>query len=112
MTNRDKADVCGVGTVQMKFTSGKTVTLHNVLHVPTISKSLVSVGKLDKHGFKIAIESRKVVITKWGLFVGKGYYQEGMYRLNVEKVKRDTGLLELIHSDICQLNGILTRGGN
>ena len=26
-------------------------------------------------------------------------------------VKRDTGLLELIHSDICELNGILTRGG-
>ncbi|GKB30245.1 retrovirus-related pol polyprotein from transposon TNT 1-94 [Tanacetum coccineum] len=71
-------------TVQMKFTSGKTVTLHNVLHVPTISKSLVSVGKLDEHGFKMAIESRKVVITKRGLFVGKGYYQEGMYRLNVE----------------------------
>ncbi|GJW84660.1 retrotransposon protein, putative, ty1-copia subclass [Tanacetum coccineum] len=84
MANRDKADVCGVGTVQMKFTSGKTVTLHNVLHVPTISMSLVSVGKLDEHGFKVAIESRKVVITKRGLFMGKGYYQEGMYRLNVE----------------------------
>lgn len=26
-------------------------------------------------------------------------------------VKRDTSLLELIHSDICELNGILTRGG-
>nr|GEW36853.1 retrotransposon ribonuclease H [Tanacetum cinerariifolium] len=84
MANRDKADVCGVGMVQMKFASGKTVTLHNVLHVPTISKSLVYVGKLDEHGFKIAIESRKVVIAKRGLFVGKGYYQEGMYRLNVE----------------------------
>ncbi|GKB08823.1 hypothetical protein Tco_0837135 [Tanacetum coccineum] len=69
MANRDKVDVYGVGTVQMKLTSGKTVTLHNVLHVPTISKSLVSVGKLDEHGFKIAIESRKVVITKRGLFV-------------------------------------------
>ncbi|GJZ98344.1 retrovirus-related pol polyprotein from transposon TNT 1-94, partial [Tanacetum coccineum] len=213
MANRDKADVCGVRTVQMKFTSGKTVTLHKVLHVPTISMSLVSVGKLNEHGFKVAIESRKVVITKHGLFMGKGYYQEGMYRLNVENeppknvsennhidssissnqifnsslsgnfdsngvshvfeineisvvspvcsislwhkrlahinvkniekmksiglikfqnkdfekcetcvkskfvkkpfpsVKRDTGLLELIHSDICELNGILTRGG-
>ncbi|GKB82857.1 hypothetical protein Tco_0949752 [Tanacetum coccineum] len=74
----------GLRTIQMKFTSGKTVTLHNVLHVPTISKSLVYVGKLDEHGFKIAIKSRKVVITKRGLFMGKGYYQEGMYRLNVK----------------------------
>ncbi|GKC17234.1 retrovirus-related pol polyprotein from transposon TNT 1-94 [Tanacetum coccineum] len=66
MANRDKADVCGVGTVQIKFTSGKTVTLHNVLHVPTISKSLVSVGKLDEHGFNVA-SYRKVVITNGGL---------------------------------------------
>ncbi|GJS73994.1 RNA-directed DNA polymerase, eukaryota [Tanacetum coccineum] len=84
MSNRDRADVCSVGTVQMKFTSGKTMTLHNVLHVHTISKSLVFVGKLDEHGFKIAIESKKVVIAKCDLFVGKGYYKEGMYRLNVE----------------------------
>ncbi|GJX04579.1 cullin repeat-like-containing domain-containing protein [Tanacetum coccineum] len=77
MANRDKADVCGVGTVQIKFTSGKTVTLHNVLHVPTISKSLVSVGKLDEHGFKIAIESRKVVITKCGLLWEKDTTKKG-----------------------------------
>ena len=25
--------------------------------------------------------------------------------------KRNTSLLELIHSDICELNGVLTRGG-
>nr|GEV77998.1 hypothetical protein [Tanacetum cinerariifolium]GEV80622.1 hypothetical protein [Tanacetum cinerariifolium] len=77
MANRDKADVCGVGTVQMKFTYGKTATLHNVLHVPTISKSLVSVGKLDEHGFKIAIESRKVVITKRGLLWEKDTTKKG-----------------------------------
>lgn len=28
------------------------------------------------------------------------------------KSERNTKLLELIHSDICELNGILTRGGN
>ncbi|GKE00804.1 hypothetical protein Tco_1388787 [Tanacetum coccineum] len=84
MSNHDRADVCGVGTVKTKFTSGKTMTLHNVLHVHTISKSLVFVGKLEEHGFKIAIESKKVVIAKCDLFVGKGYYKEGMCRLNVE----------------------------
>nr|GEW10112.1 hypothetical protein [Tanacetum cinerariifolium] len=77
MANHDKADVCGVRTVQMKFTSGKTVTLHNVLHVPTISKSLVSVGKLDEDGFKIIIESRKVVITKRGLLWEKDTTKKG-----------------------------------
>ena len=36
------ARVLGVGTVNLKFTSGKTVWLKNVQHVPTIKKNLVS----------------------------------------------------------------------
>ncbi|GJU83818.1 retrovirus-related pol polyprotein from transposon TNT 1-94 [Tanacetum coccineum] len=184
----DRADVCGFGTVKLKFTSGKVITLQNVYHVPSIPKCLISVSKLDEHGFKITFESRKVVISKHGVFVGKGYILGGMYRVddscgsvgktvktnvsvvepyfetneksvctislwhkrlahtnvkNIEKmknnglikfqnkdfekcetcvkskfvkkpfptVKRETTLLELIHSDICELNGILTRGG-
>ncbi|GKA00774.1 hypothetical protein Tco_0673439 [Tanacetum coccineum] len=105
MANRDRADVCGVGTVHMKFTSGKTVTLHNVLHVPTISKSLVSVGKLDEHGFKIAIESRKEylleeerVITEYLVNISKRrafwslnedifkiYYSEYQYAVSIKE---------------------------
>ena len=28
------------------------------------------------------------------------------------KVEQNSELLDLVHSDICELNGILTRGGN
>lgn len=35
-----------------------------------------------------------------------------MYIKTFSKYERNTQLLELIHSDICELNGILTRGGN
>ncbi|GJY41386.1 retrovirus-related pol polyprotein from transposon TNT 1-94 [Tanacetum coccineum] len=189
MANIDRADVCGFGTVKLKFTSGNVVTLQNVYHVPSNPKCLISVSKLDENGFKITFESRKVVISKNGVFVRKGYTLGGMYRVddssgsvgkiqntnvsvvelpyfetngksvctislwhkrlahtnvkNIEKiknnglikfqnkdfkkcetcvkskfvkkpfptVKRKTTLLELIHSDICELNGILTRGG-
>ncbi|GKA09245.1 retrovirus-related pol polyprotein from transposon TNT 1-94 [Tanacetum coccineum] len=180
---------CGFGTVKLKFTSGKVVTLQNVYPVPSNPKCLISVSKLDEHGFKITFESRKVVISKHGVFVGKGYILGGMYRVddssglvgkiqntnvsvvelpyfetnensvctislwhkrlahtnvkNIEKmknnglikfqnkdfekcetcvkskfmkkpfptVKRETTLLELIHSNICELNRILTQGG-
>ncbi|GJT53730.1 retrovirus-related pol polyprotein from transposon TNT 1-94, partial [Tanacetum coccineum] len=82
MANSDRADVCGFGTVKLKFTSGKVVTLQNVYHVPSIPKCLISVSKLDEHGFKITFESRKVVISKHGVFVGKGYILGGMYRVD------------------------------
>ena len=42
MGNRSHARVLGVGTVNLKFTSGKTVQLKNVQHVSTIKKKRLS----------------------------------------------------------------------
>nr|GEU37714.1 hypothetical protein [Tanacetum cinerariifolium] len=81
MANSDRADVCGFRTVKLKFTYGKVVTLQNVYHVPSIPKCLISVSKLDEHGFEITFESRKVVISKHGVFVRKGYFLGRMYRV-------------------------------
>nr|KAJ0204663.1 hypothetical protein LSAT_V11C500280120 [Lactuca sativa] len=202
-----RAEVLGKGDVRLKFTRGEWVNLRDVLHVPTISKGLVSADKFDKGGFKMVLERGKIVITKGRRHVGRANNTSGMYRLclsdegnvsgssvecgvssvasvssvgkdvidglvanvnevnfsgyivcsislwhkrlahtnvkNIEKmqtkgmlkydtkdfekcetcvkskftkkpfpsVKRNTSLLELIHSDICELNGILTRGG-
>ncbi|PWA42899.1 Copia-like retrotransposon [Artemisia annua] len=121
MANSDRADVCGFGTVKLKFTSGKVVTLQNVYHVPSIPKCLISVSKLDEHGFKITFESRKVVISKHGVFVGKGYYLGGMYRVDDSSVsvgkiqKLNVSVVELPHFETTEnsifVNGLLTRGG-
>jgi hypothetical protein len=46
MGNRSHVCVLGVGTVIPKFTSGKTVLLKNVQHVPSIKKNLVSGSQL------------------------------------------------------------------
>ncbi|XP_024310291.1 uncharacterized protein LOC112268628 [Brachypodium distachyon] len=42
MGNKSHAAVRGVGTVDLKFTSGKIVRLRNVMHVPSMNKNLVS----------------------------------------------------------------------
>jgi hypothetical protein len=42
MGNGSHVSVHGVGTVDLKLTSGKIVQLKNVLHVPSINKNLVS----------------------------------------------------------------------
>jgi hypothetical protein len=46
MGNESHASVRGIGTVDLKFTSGKIVQLKNVQHVPTICKNLVSISLL------------------------------------------------------------------
>ena len=68
----------GKGIVKMKFTSGKIVTLVDVLHVPDIRKNLVSCPLLSKKGFKLMFESDKFVLTKGAMYVGKGYLADGL----------------------------------
>nr|GEW46910.1 hypothetical protein [Tanacetum cinerariifolium] len=133
--------VIGSGNIEIQFTSGKKLTLMNVLHVPNIRKNLVSGFKLCKSGAKAVIESDKVIMSKANVFVGKAYACEGvtmkdtlkqgiisyngehkdkceicvqakMKRKPFPKVDRQSEMLELVHSDICELNGQLTRGGN
>uniref|UniRef100_A0A1U7WPX0 Uncharacterized protein LOC104226104 n=1 Tax=Nicotiana sylvestris TaxID=4096 RepID=A0A1U7WPX0_NICSY len=59
MGNVATAKIEGYGKIFLKMTSGKVMTLNNVLYVPEIRKNLVSTGLLVKHGFKCAFVSDK-----------------------------------------------------
>ena len=61
-----------------KRTSGKELTLTNVLYLPKIHKNLVSGSLLTNHGFRMVFESDKFVLSKSGMYVGKGYMSDGM----------------------------------
>ena len=50
MGNSTTTKVVGKGNVELKFTSGKIVTLLEVYHASEIRKNLVSSGLLSKHG--------------------------------------------------------------
>ena len=83
MGNGAHARVLGVGTVTLKFTSGKTILLKNVQHVPTTKKNLVSRSLLCRDGFTLVFESNKCIISKFGTFVGKGYDSGGLFRFSL-----------------------------
>jgi hypothetical protein len=180
MGNESHASVHGVGTIDLKLTSGKIVQLKNVQHVPSINKNLVSGSLLCRDGFKVVLELNKFVVSKCGQFIGKSYVCGGLFHfsvsdccnksvnnicdginesdasiwhshlchLNFRSMSRLSSLnlilnfsivkgskcqscvqskqprkphnavedrhlapLELIHSDICEMNGVLTEGG-
>ncbi|XP_076896146.1 uncharacterized protein LOC143549014 [Bidens hawaiensis] len=87
MGNNVTADIMGEGDVVLKWTSGKELTLSNTLYVPDIRKNLVSGWMLNKFGFRLVIESDKVILSKKGMYVGKGYADNAMFKLNVTVVK-------------------------
>ncbi|GJW80273.1 retrovirus-related pol polyprotein from transposon TNT 1-94 [Tanacetum coccineum] len=73
----------GKGKVILKLTSGKDLVLSNVLHVPNITKNMISGHILSNKRFELVIELDKFVITKGGVYVRKGYLDEGLFKLSV-----------------------------
>ncbi|KAA0049696.1 ty1-copia retrotransposon protein [Cucumis melo var. makuwa] len=78
MGNSTTAGVIGKGKVILKLTSGKTLSLSNVLYVLSLCRN----GVLKRVGLKIVLEGDKVVLTKNGDFVDKGYLSNGLFVLN------------------------------
>ena len=66
------------GKVHLKFTSGKSLALHSVLHVPNMCRNLVSGFLLNKAGLKFFLNLIRLFLVKmvilWARdFVMKAY---------------------------------------
>nr|GEU50514.1 zinc finger, CCHC-type [Tanacetum cinerariifolium] len=94
------APVHGRGSIALEFSFGKTVTLFNVLYVPKLCKNLVSGPMLNKCGYKQVYESDKYILSKSGVFVGFGYYNNGMFMLNLNKVPDDSDSVYISSSNV------------
>src|SRR3954469_21814589 len=117
MRNGSHASVHGVGMVDLKFTSRKTVRLKNLHHVPSINNNLVSGSLPCRDGYKIVFESNKFVLSKFGTFIGKGYECGGLFRLSLSDIFNKvvnhiyTNFESNVwHSRLCHINfGCMTR---
>ena len=85
MGNSATFEIKGQIKVVLK-TSGKAVTLKNVLYVPEICKNLVFGSLLNSHGFWMVFESDKFLLLKSRMYVGKRYMSGGLWKLNVMTV--------------------------
>lgn len=93
MGNSSSSEVLGKGKVLLKLTSGKTLALQNVLYVPSLRRNLISGALLNKVGIKLVFEADKLVLTRNGEYVGKGYLNGGLFVLDTiisEPIKGST----------------------
>jgi len=120
MGNDSHARVLSVGTVILKFTLGKMVLMKNVQHVLSIKQNLVSGSQFCKDSYKIVFEANKVILSKFGTFIVKGYDCGGLFRLSMldvcNKIVNHTVISNesnIWHSRYCHVNfGCLTRLAN
>uniref|UniRef100_A0A2N9EQJ0 CCHC-type domain-containing protein n=1 Tax=Fagus sylvatica TaxID=28930 RepID=A0A2N9EQJ0_FAGSY len=100
MGNHNTAKVLGTGKVELMLSSGKKLVLTSVYHVLDIKKNLVSASLLSKNGVKAVLESDKLILSKFGVFVGKGYSCNGMYKLSLIINKNDVGCAYIVDSSL------------
>ncbi|GJX52604.1 zinc finger, CCHC-type containing protein [Tanacetum coccineum] len=109
----------------LRFSSEKIVLLFNVLHVPNIRKNLVSSSVLNNCGYKQAHANlghvhfkRMQDMLKDGLIPAfdmdtekcKTCMLTKITKKPFQNVKRETKVLELIHSDLCDLHATPSLG--
>ena len=90
--------VLGKGKVLLKLTSGKTLTLSDVLFVPSIKVNLIYVALLGKVGVKVSFESDKIVMTKNNVFVRKEYCDQGLFVLNILEIISESSSAYIVDS--------------
>jgi GAG-pre-integrase domain len=96
MGNSSSSKVEGLGSVVLKMTSEKELVLKDVMHVPEIRKNLISGSLLVKKGFCLVFQADKVVLKHQGMYVGRGYLYNGLFKMNVmTKVPASPGVTKV-----------------
>ncbi|KAL0290122.1 UNVERIFIED_CONTAM: hypothetical protein Sangu_2586800 [Sesamum angustifolium] len=72
MGNSSTAEVLGIGSVDLKFPSGRILSLKRVHHVPIVRRNIIGGSVIVREGYELAFKFNKVVIQQFGIFVGKG----------------------------------------
>ena len=109
MGNHNKAKVLGNGTIEVKMSSNKMLILTNVFYVLDIKKNLVFSNLLCKSGVKALFELNKLILSKNGIFLVKGFATDGIYKLSIinKEVSRRAYIVDssyLWHARLGHLN--------
>ncbi|KAL0290196.1 UNVERIFIED_CONTAM: Retrovirus-related Pol polyprotein from transposon TNT 1-94 [Sesamum calycinum] len=65
MGNSSTAEVLGIGSVDLKFPSGRILSLKRVHHVPTVRRNIISGPVIVREGYELAFKFNKVVIQQF-----------------------------------------------
>ena len=82
-------DIVGVGDVQVCFDNGSTFTLHDVRHVPLLTKNLVTAGQLDDARYTCTFGDSSWKISKGALQAAQGLKSSTLYVLHVSSFSKN-----------------------
>jgi hypothetical protein len=95
--NGVKVPVVATGTFRLFLDTDCYLDLFQTLYVPSISRNLVSISKLDLEGYSFSFRNRRFSLFKNSFFVGSASLCDGLYKLNLNSHFAES-LLTLHHN--------------
>ncbi|GJV78730.1 retrovirus-related pol polyprotein from transposon TNT 1-94 [Tanacetum coccineum] len=86
MGNQMKAPIEGVGTYRLKLDIGFHLDLMNTLYVPSISRNLISISRLDVSGYIFSGGNGRFNLYKNRSFIGYGILIDNLYKLKLDDI--------------------------
>ena len=96
-----KSSIEGIGTYRLILESGYVLDLYSTLYVPSLSRNLISVSKLDNSGFRCMIGSGCFDLYKNTDNVGSGILIDGLYKLKLNDTYANS-LLNVVNNVGCK----------
>jgi hypothetical protein len=93
--NSQHCAVIIIGTVELNLPGGSMIVLHDVRHVPELTRSLISVGQLDEAGFRTIFSSGRWGIHKGNLLLACGPRIHFLYPLYVTLKEGDLFVVDI-----------------
>jgi transposase InsO family protein len=84
MGNGEKALVEFIGVVNLPLASGGVLVLDDVVYVPSLRRSLISVSKLDSSGFGFHFGNKRFVLYSGSREIASGALCDGLYKLDLD----------------------------
>ena len=84
-----------IGTVELNLPGVSTLVLHNVRHVPQLSRPLISVGQLDEASIRARFSSGGWTLHRGNLLLARGLKVHSLYPLYVTLREGDLFLVDI-----------------
>ena len=83
MGNQVKAPIVAIGTYRLFLDTNKHIDLFQTFYIPSLSRNLVSLPKLDLDGYFTKFGNKNFTLFKNTSFVGSGILLDGLYKFNL-----------------------------
>ena len=102
LVDDETLDIAGMEDINLRIHLGTSWMLKNVRYIPGLKKMLISVGQLDKEGYRVTIGDGKWEVIKENLVVARGEKRGTLYiveksRYEVNVVANEIDLSTLWH---------------